>query len=47
MTPDELRKIVREEVTTVLNDQAKRVPGIVSWERYLEVLLEAARKHTG
>jgi hypothetical protein len=29
----------------VLDGQARRVRGIVSWERYLEVLLDAARKH--
>ena len=38
-------QIVREEITNVLDGQAKRVKGISSWERYLEVLLEAARKN--
>jgi hypothetical protein len=45
VTAAELRRIVREEATTVLDGQAKRVRGIVSWERYLQVLLDAARKH--
>lgn len=44
MAEAELRRIVREEATGVLDGQAKRVRGIVSWERYLEVLLDAARK---
>jgi hypothetical protein len=44
VTEAELRQIVREEITNVLDGQAKRVKGITSWERYLEVLLEAARK---
>jgi hypothetical protein len=43
VTEDELRAIVREEVKNVLDAQARRVQGIVSWERYLEVLLAAAR----
>jgi Lysozyme like domain len=45
VTAVDLRRIVCEEATTVLDGQAKRVRGIVSWERYLEVLLDAARKH--
>jgi hypothetical protein len=44
VTTDELRQIVREEIKNVLDSQARRVQGITSWERYLEVLLEAARK---
>ena len=44
VTEDELRRVVRDEITNVLDSQARQVPGIVSWERYLEVLLEAARK---
>jgi len=44
VTEEELRAVVREEVKNVLDSQARRVQGIVSWERYLEVLLEAARK---
>jgi N-acetylmuramoyl-L-alanine amidase len=44
VTEDELRAVVREEVKNVLDNNAKRVSGITSWERYLEVLLEAARK---
>jgi Lysozyme like domain len=44
VTEAELRRIVREEAAGVLDGQAKRVHGIVSWERYLEVLLDAARK---
>jgi hypothetical protein len=45
MTEDDVRKIVREEIAAVLDNQARRVRGITSWERYLEVLLDAARKH--
>jgi N-acetylmuramoyl-L-alanine amidase len=44
VTEAELRQIVREEIKNVLDGQARRVQGITSWERYLEVLLEAARK---
>jgi N-acetylmuramoyl-L-alanine amidase len=44
VTEAELRQIVREEIQNVLDGQARRVQGITSWERYLEVLLEAARK---
>lgn len=44
MTEDDVRKIVREEVARVLDNKAKRVKGITSWERYLQVLLSAARK---
>ena len=44
VTEAELRQIVREEIKNVLDGQARKVQGIVSWERYLEVLLEAARK---
>jgi hypothetical protein len=45
VTEAELRQIVREEIKNVLDGQARRVQGITSWERYLEVLLEAARKN--
>jgi len=45
VTEAELRKVVREEIQNVLDGQARRVQGIISWERYLEVLLEAARKN--
>jgi hypothetical protein len=45
VTEAELRKIVREEIQNVLDGQARRVQGIISWERYLDVLLEAARKN--
>jgi hypothetical protein len=44
VTEAELRKVTNEELTRVLDSQARKVQGIVSWERYLEVLLEAARK---
>ena len=44
VTEAELRKVMNEELTRVLDSQARRVQGIVSWERYLQVLLEAARK---
>jgi hypothetical protein len=44
MTEDDVRRIVREEIATVLDAQARRVKGITSWERYLQVLLDAARK---
>ncbi len=43
-TEAELRQVVRDEVMRVLDSQARRVQGIVSWERYLQVLLDAARK---
>jgi hypothetical protein len=45
VTEAELRKVMNEELTRVLDSQARRVAGIVSWERYLGVLLEAARKN--
>jgi N-acetylmuramoyl-L-alanine amidase len=45
VTKDEMREIVREEIKNVLDNQAKRVSGITSWERYLEELLKAARQH--
>jgi Lysozyme like domain len=45
ITEAELRRVVNEETTRVLDSQAIRVSGITSWERYLEVVLEAARKH--
>jgi hypothetical protein len=43
MNEDKVRQIVREEIAVVLDAKARRVPGILSWERYLQVLLEAAR----
>jgi hypothetical protein len=45
ITEAELRTVVNEEFTNVLNHEANKVHGITSWERYLEVVLEAARKH--
>jgi Lysozyme like domain len=45
LTEAELRKVVSEELTGVLNHEATKVFGIISWGRYLEVLLEAARKN--
>jgi hypothetical protein len=44
MTENDVRKIVREEIASVLDSEARRVRGITSWERYLQVLLDAARK---
>jgi hypothetical protein len=44
MDEDAVRRIVREEIVTVLDAKARRVPGIFSFERYLQVLLDAARK---
>jgi hypothetical protein len=44
MTEDDVRRVVREEIAKVLDSQARRVRGITSWERYLQVLLDAARK---
>lgn len=44
MTEDDVRKIVRDEIAKVLDNQARHVKGITSWERYLQVLLDAARK---
>jgi CHAP domain len=43
VTEAELRQVVRDEVKKVLDSEAKRVQGIISWERYLQVLLDAAR----
>jgi hypothetical protein len=44
MTEAQIRKIVREEVAAALDSQARRVQGISSFERYLEVVLQAARE---
>jgi hypothetical protein len=35
---------VTQAVTDALNQQSKLVGGIVSWEAYMEALLDAARK---
>lgn len=40
-----LRALVREATADVLENNAHRVRGITSWERYLQVLLNAARKN--
>ena len=45
VTEPVLRRVVSQEATRVLDHQARQVSGIASWERYLEVLLEAARRH--
>jgi hypothetical protein len=45
VTEEELRPILREEVTKVLNQQARKVFGVESWENYLEAVLKAARQH--
>ena len=45
VTEDELRRVVHEEVRNVLDGQARRVQGITSFERYLEVVLQAVRQH--
>jgi GH25 family lysozyme M1 (1,4-beta-N-acetylmuramidase) len=45
MGEDQLRKLVREATVEALNSKARRVRGITSWERYLEVLLDASRKN--
>jgi N-acetylmuramoyl-L-alanine amidase len=44
LSPEVVRGVVREETATVLDDQARRVHGIVSFERYLEVVLDALRR---
>jgi hypothetical protein len=38
-----LRKAVRKGLVDAFNAKARRVRGISSWERYLQVLLDAAR----
>jgi CHAP domain len=45
VTEAELRKVVSEEITRVLDHEARKVFGITSWDKYLEALLEAARKN--
>jgi hypothetical protein len=45
LSADQLRQVIREEVADELDSQARKVHGITSWERYLEVLLEAARRN--
>jgi len=40
------KAIISEAVGEALDGQAKRVSGIVSWERYMEVLIDAAREGT-
>jgi GH25 family lysozyme M1 (1,4-beta-N-acetylmuramidase) len=42
---DRLRELVREATADVFNGKARRVRGITSWERYLQVLLDASRKN--
>jgi len=44
VTEAELRKVVNEELTRVLDHEARKVQGIESWEKYLEALLKAARE---
>lgn len=43
-TEDQLRKGVRRGMTDAFDGNARKVRGIISWERYLQVLLDAARK---
>jgi hypothetical protein len=43
LTEDKLRKAVRKGLVDAFNAKARRVRGISSWERYLQVLLDAAR----
>jgi hypothetical protein len=45
VTEAELRKVVNEEVTRVLDHEARKVSGIESFDKYLAALLEAARKN--
>ena len=42
---DRLRELVREATADVFNSKARRVRGITSWDRYLQVLLDASRKN--
>jgi cell wall-associated NlpC family hydrolase len=45
LTAATLRKGVRTGMADALNGRARRVRGIASWDRYLQALLDAARKH--
>jgi hypothetical protein len=45
LTEPQVRTLVREELGAVLDHEATKVQGITSWQRYLEVVLEAARRH--
>jgi hypothetical protein len=44
VTEAELRKVVNEETTRVLNREARKIAGIESWDKYLAALLKAARE---
>jgi hypothetical protein len=44
LTEDALRKGVRKGMADAFDNKARRVRGIASWERYLQALLDAARK---
>lgn len=44
VTEAELRKVVSEEITRVLNREARKIAGIESWDKYLAALLKAARE---
>lgn len=43
-TEDQLRRGVRRGMMDAFDGNARKVRGIISWERYLQVLLDAARK---
>jgi lysozyme len=45
MGEDRLRRLVHNAIAEAFNSKARRVRGITSWERYLQVLLDAARKN--
>jgi hypothetical protein len=44
LTEDKLRKGLRKGLADAFDGSARRVRGISSWERYLQALLDAARK---